>query len=74
MNSDRARIYAHQLREKLALGKHTIDHIEDLILQACAEQREQDARICEDIARKQSRADSAYAGAVNCAKAIREGK
>ena len=67
MTPDRARIFAHQVREKLALPLYAVGHIEDVILKACAEQREIDAKICEehytieDIAQR-------------CAAAIREGK
>jgi hypothetical protein len=50
MTPDRARIFAHQVREKLALPLYAVGHIEDVILKACAEQREMDAMICDTTA------------------------
>ena len=65
MTPDRARIFAHQVREKLALPLYAVGHIEDVILQACNEQREENAKICDDMV--------LYTG-FDCAAAIREEK
>jgi len=50
MTPDRARIFAHQVREKLALPLYAVGHIEDVILQACAEQRQEYADLMDEAA------------------------
>jgi hypothetical protein len=50
MTPDRARIFAHQVREKLALPLYAVGHIEDVILKACAEQREEYADLMDEAA------------------------
>jgi hypothetical protein len=73
MTPDRARIFAHQVREKLALPLYAVGHIEDVILKACAEQRETDAKICRAQGDK-SGDDYEAGGCYGCETAIREGK
>jgi hypothetical protein len=83
MTPDRAEELAVRIRFDFALSKSAGEAIKQAIIQACAEQREEDARLMEIMSGQiselteqfdSSRAEGAFNALVNGAAAIREGK
>jgi hypothetical protein len=73
MTPERARDLAAQWNAKVSPEYAAIYAFEAAILQACAEQREEDARICRTRGNK-SGDDYEAGGCYGCEIAIREGK
>jgi hypothetical protein len=73
MTPEHAEEIASRIRANYALGTIARDAIKQAILQACAEQREEDARICRTRGDK-SGDDYEAGGCYGCEIAIREGK
>ncbi len=73
MTPERAEEIAVRIRADYALGIIERDAIKQAILKACAEQREEDAKICRTRGDK-SGDDYEAGGCYGCEIAIREGK
>jgi hypothetical protein len=80
MTPDRAEEIASRIRADYALTRGAAEAIKEIILQACAEQREEDARLMEIMSGQiselteqfdSSRAEGAFNALVNGAAAIR---
>ena len=83
MTPDRAEEITVRIRADYALTRGAAEAIKQAILKACAEQREEDARLMEIMSGQiselteqfdSSRAEGAFNALVNGAAAIREGK
>jgi hypothetical protein len=73
MTPERAEEIAVRVRADFAISMGAKDAIKQAILKACAEQREEDARICRTRGDK-SGDDYEAGGCYGCEIAIREGK
>ena len=74
MTPERAEEVARNSTRVIGLRDDQLFAVTQAILQACAEQRETDAKICEDISGNEPSGASGRFGALDCAAAIREGK
>ena len=71
MTPERAKELANNASKYTCGSGMDADVIAHAILQACAEQRETDAKICKDISGNEPSGASGRFGALDCAAAIR---